>query len=134
MNPLYQVIARKLAAREACAAKGNWEWESKHGDAIASLIKQYLPSGSGFDSGTKLDADSTPERLIFHADFHHMDEHGYYDGWSEHTVIVTPSLQWGFDLRVTGRNRNQIKDYIAETFQFALGVMVEEYAVKEKAA
>jgi hypothetical protein len=32
---------------------------------------------------------------------------------------VTP-IFGGFDIRVTGRNRNDIKDYIAETFDSAL--------------
>jgi len=49
-----------------------------------------------------------------------MDEHGYYDGWTEHKVIVTPHLTHEFDLKVTGRDKNGIKDYIVETFDNAL--------------
>jgi hypothetical protein len=45
-----------------------------------------------------------------------MNEGGYYDGWTEHQVIITPSLQHGFDVRVTGQDRNEIKDYLAELF------------------
>ena len=50
-----------------------------------------------------------------------MTEHGYYDGWTEHDVIVTPSLRSpGFSLRITGRNRRDIKEYIADAFHDAL--------------
>lgn len=80
-------------------------------------IEKMLPNGSGFDIGCKiLRLKSKPERIVIQADFHHMDEHGYYDGWTEHQVIITPSLQWGYNIRVTGRNRNEIKDYIHYMF------------------
>ena len=97
-----------------------------HEDRINTIVKQHLPHGSGFDSGTKFDFErSTPDRLIFGADFHHMSEHGYYDGWSVHQVIVTPSLAFGFNIRITGKDRWQIKDYIADTFNHCLSVEIE---------
>ena len=100
---------------ESCRNTGNAEWEAKHSEKLDELIHE-LPSGSGIDCGTKLLDNSTPDRLIFQADFHHMDENGYYDGWTEHQIIVTPSLTWGFNVRITGRNRNDIKDYLADLF------------------
>ena len=42
-----------------------------------------------------------------------------YDGWTEHTVTVTPSFS-GFNMRISGRNRNDIKDHMHETFYSAL--------------
>jgi hypothetical protein len=39
---------------------------------------------------------------------------------TEHKVIATPSFQGGFNLRITGRNRNDIKEYIAEEFYYLL--------------
>lgn len=84
-------------------------------------LQSLLPSGSGFDAGTKIDLDrSTPEKIVLNTSFHHMDEHGYYCGWTEHTVTVRPSFLWDFDIHVSGRDRNGIKEYIAETFHFAL--------------
>ena len=80
-----------------------------------------MPSGSGIDSGTKLDFDrSKPNRLVFTAPYHHMNDDGMYDGWTDHDIIVTPDLGFGFDLRITGRDRNQIKDYLGDTFAEAL--------------
>jgi hypothetical protein len=118
---LYQAIARKLAAIRNCEQSGNTEWKLRHREELNGWIKEHLPSGSGFDNGSTLNEDkSTPGRLVFDTAFHHMNEHGYYCGWSDHQVIITPSFQFGFDLRVTGRNVRDIKGYIAECFQFAL--------------
>ena len=49
-----------------------------------------------------------------------MNENGYYDGWTEHTVTVTPALSGEFHLRISGRNRNDIKDMIHESFDHLL--------------
>lgn len=49
-----------------------------------------------------------------------MDENGFYDGWTEHQVIITPDLQFGFNLRITGLNQNDIKDHLYELFDDAL--------------
>jgi len=120
MQPLYQELAQLVAARQRCLADAN-PWAEKHEARIISLVSEYMPSGSGFDSGTTLDlAASTGNKLAFDTYYHHMNDVGFYDGWTEHTVIVKPDLQFGFALRITGRDRNDIKDYIAEAFEYAL--------------
>lgn len=87
-------------------------------------VSQYLPSGSGFNSGSRLDTEkSTPEKLVFTTAFQHMDDHGYYTRWTEHTVTVTPSF-FGLDIKVSGRNHRDIKDYIAECFDHVLNEQV----------
>lgn len=79
-------------------------------------MMRHAPHGSGFDNGTMLDFDkSGGAKLVFTTAFHHMTEHGYYSGWTEHTVTVTPAFD-GFDLKISGRDRNDIKDYIADVF------------------
>lgn len=120
---LYQKIASKLAAIEYLKSSTTHPypeiWIANHTDAIERLVNDNLPSGSGFDSGTKLDfALSKPERLVFTTAFHHMND-GTYTKWTSHTVIVTPSLASGFNLRVTGRDHNNIKDYITDCFNEA---------------
>jgi hypothetical protein len=45
-----------------------------------------------------------------------MDENGYYDGWSEHKIIITPDLVNDFNVKITGKNRNNIKEYINSCF------------------
>jgi len=121
MEKLYRTISGLISARANCEKTGNREWFVRHSKRLLALVKDKLPSGSGFDSGTTIDVErSTPERLVFSTSYHHMNEGGMYDGWTEHEVIVTPSLHHGISVRITGRDRNQIKDFIHESFRAAL--------------
>jgi len=54
-----------------------------------------------------------------------MNDGGMYDGWTEHTVSITPAFA-GINVSVSGRNRNDIKDYLGDTFQCALTAEVIE--------
>ena len=121
---LVKQISSLLKAIENCKKNNNEsvgsEWLEKHTERLDSLCKNHLPSGAGFDSGTNLDMDkSNSEKLVFHTSFHHMNESGYYDGWTDHTVTVTPGFD-GVHIRISGRNRNDIKDYILQTFEHCL--------------
>jgi hypothetical protein len=119
-RPIYQALASKVVARQNCSGK-NEEWFARHTQDIERLVKEWLPSGSGFDAGTKVDWDkSNAERIVFLTAYHHMNDTGMYDGWTEHAVTVKPSLCFGFTLTISGRDRNQIKDYIAQAFEIAL--------------
>ena len=123
-KPLYQHLAAMVDAIANCERSGNIEWRERHLARLATAVEDFLPSGSGFDSGTTIDRDrSTGERLVFSTAFHHMDN-GFYVGWSHHDVVVTPSLIHGFTCRVTGRNRRDIKEYIGESFDIALQTLV----------
>lgn len=123
---LYLRIATLVNAIKNCERDGNAEWAEKHGERLAAL-KEFLPSGSGFDNGTQIDFDQTiPEKLVLETSFHHMDEHGGYDGWTDHRIIVTASLLFGFKIRITGRDKRQIKDYIHDAFHDALSREVEQ--------
>lgn len=127
MPRVYQVIAKSLQAKINCGVSGNSEWHERHYQTILETVREKLPSGSGFDRGTQFDFEkSTPEKLVFNTAFHHMDDDGGYCGWSEHKVIVTPSLCFDFDIRVTGKNVRDIKDYIFDVFSSALDEMIEE--------
>jgi hypothetical protein len=123
-QPLYRVIAGLLLAIENCDRRGNAEWKNEHTERLRELVKEHMPSGSGFDSGVDIDFErSNSERLVFYTSFHHMVE-GYYDGWTDHTVTVKPSLFYGIDVKVGGRNRNDIKEHIEMWFSDALETMV----------
>lgn len=129
MLPLYQVLARKLAWNPP----PDTQYVEQRRAEIKALV-DLLPSGSGWDNGTEIDEIATsPTRLVLYGSFHHMDEYGYYDGWTDHQIVVTPSLQNDFELRITGQNRNDIKDYLHEMFDFALRQPVDEWAIRDKA-
>jgi len=49
-----------------------------------------------------------------------MDEYGGYDGWTEHTITVRPDLIHTIVLGISGRNRNDIKDYLYDVYHHIL--------------
>ena len=118
--PFYRAFSQTFQAYQECLKRGNAEWELKHKDTLKGMIDS-LPSGSGIDSSTQFDWDkSTPDKLVFYADYHHMNEGGYYDGWTCHTVTVRPSLAFGIALSISGKNRNDIKGYLHDVYHTVL--------------
>lgn len=122
-----QALANCIIAMRNCkgpAAFGSEErkthWYHEHKRRAEQIARDCLPSGSGFDNGTIIDTEaSTPTMLVLATSFHHMNDVGMYDRWTEHTVKVEPAFI-GLEIRVTGRDWNGIKDYIAETFDYVL--------------
>jgi hypothetical protein len=92
------------------------DFKDYYEEQVDSML-ELLPSGSGIDSGVKFDWQrSTKDKLIFTFGFHHMDEHGGYDGWTEHMLVIRPDLQEGFTLTIGGKDRNHIKEYLYQLF------------------
>ncbi len=124
-TPLYRRIASRIDARIRSMQNGNKDWHAKHTDALRAMEKR-LPSGSGIDAGTTIDLDeSRGEKIVLRTSFHHMNEDGGYDGWTEHTVTITPSLVSGIEIKISGRDRNDIKDYLGDVFHEALNAECE---------
>lgn len=119
MARVYEELARAVAAYR----RGNSGFQRER---IQKLMKDHLPSGSGFDRGTAICLDSSnADRLVFVTEFHHMNETGYYCGWTKHRITVTPSLAFGFDLKISGPNKNNIREYIESSFASALDELIE---------
>jgi len=116
MQKVYQVIASTLDAKKRCAEKGNTGWHERHSERIAEIM-QSAPSGSGFNSGTKLlEDESNINKLVFETGFHHMNDDGYYTKWTDHKVVVRPQLVFGLNLEISGKDYNLIKEYIYDVF------------------
>ena len=123
--PLYRQLASLVSAYHSCLASNSptvQEWANIHRQSLENLNK-HLPSGRGFDSGSFINlSDSSDTRLEFYTSFHHIEE-GFYDGWTEHTIIVTPSFE-GINIDVITTdgedNRNDIHTYIGDTFYDSL--------------
>lgn len=113
---VYQKLASPVGALKRCQERNNEEWVDRHQDTIDELM-QGAPSGSGVDSGTELLIPQCgDERIVLSCDYHHMDDNGMYSGWTHHQISVTPSFVGGFTLKISGPNRNQIKDYLGDLF------------------
>ena len=95
----YSRIANCFVAYQHCVANCNEYHRNQSVDKIEELVENYLPRGSGFDNGTKFNwEESNRNKLVFETAFHHMNDGGFYDGWSEHKVIITPDLLCGFNV------------------------------------
>ena len=110
MKTVKEQLAALLMAYHNRLDNNDQEWE------IKKIMVAYAPAGSGFDSGTEIDFDrSDNSRLVFNTSFHHMTDNGVYDGWTEHTITVKPGFYFDV-IKVSGKNKNNIKEYIVETF------------------
>jgi len=77
-----------------------------------------LPSGSGIDNGTRV-TDVSAARVKLECSYHHMNDTGHYDGWTEHVIRVTPTFA-GIDVKVSGPDRNGVRDYLGDVYHHAL--------------
>jgi hypothetical protein len=125
--PMARVLALLVDQYLRCCETGNKEREDKSKARIEYLVSEYFPSGSGWDNGTKIQLeDCTADKIVLCGAFHHMNNDGYYVGWTEHTITVKASLAHVFDLRISGLDRNEIKDYLAEMFSDILSHSILE--------
>lgn len=117
MPTLIQAIMSIYEARENCKQSGNSEWHTRHSVTLRKLY-EMLPSGSGIDNGTLVEAIST-ERLKLICGFHHMDDDGHYVGRTHHMIRVTPSWH-GVNITIGGPDRNGIKQHLYEVYYTCL--------------
>jgi hypothetical protein len=116
---MIRAIASTIDAYKRCLETGNKEWAEKHHARLTQLARE-LPSGAGIDSGTEIDLDrSNADRVTLTFSYHHMNYDGFYDGWTEHTAVIRPAFD-GLNIRITGRNRNDCKEYFHEVYNHAL--------------
>jgi hypothetical protein len=128
-------IASIMLARQNCLERmqeplgGNAQrWYNLHTGALTDLLKDQLPSGSGFDSGVDLNSDLTDvkaERFVFDCPFHCMNENGFYTDWTEFRVTVTPSFvgKMNIEIERTGGlvdDEEHLADYICEAMYDSL--------------
>jgi hypothetical protein len=118
---LYQELASSFIAYNNCVASNNTEWQEKHYEVIQNLISK-LPHGSGIDGKTELNFEkSKSNKLIINSEFHVMDENGFYEGWINFSLIITPSWN-GIDISIKGNfgKHQELKDYLVEIFGYEL--------------
>lgn len=128
---LFEKIALTGLAHKNCAATNNIDWVDKHEDTLQNIEKTLLPSGSGFDAGTKISSVDY-EKLVLESSYHLMDTHGNYCGWIDFKIVVKPVLFGGISVKAIGKFAaiektaygSGTRDYIEETFY---NVLTTEY-------
>ena len=119
-KPLYRALAMEIDRYKRGIESGA-PFADMAEDRLREFCRDFLPSGSGFDSGCYVEIEeSRRDKIVIRCDFHHMNESGYYDGWTTHRAIVTPCLLYGYALRVTGKDKRGIREYIGDTIGHCL--------------
>lgn len=125
IRPIYVELAARISAMANCLKEGNEHWYGNHGLVIDEIMKTG-PTGSGVDTGLQLMYDkSKTDHLVIAFGYHHMSETGFYEGWTDHELVITPSLHLDYLLRITGQDRNNIKEYLNDIFSAWLSATVE---------
>jgi len=114
-NNVYREMVGRIMAIENCKKAGDTEWEETHNIALKALM-EFLPHGSGIDAEWTIDDKSSDNKLILHNSYHVMDDSGFYTRWVDFTANITPSLQFGYRVNITGNfGRDQdLKDYLID--------------------
>ena len=124
----YQELAHYFNAYNNCIKIGNKEYETIHRQNIEQMIDS-LPHGSGIDGKTEFNFNKSREnKLIIDSSYHCMDQNGYYDGWIDFSIIITPSLLFDINIVITGKFRKKyesVKEYLEETFQYSLTEIIK---------
>lgn len=83
-------------------------------------LNNLLPSGSGVDVGCNINI-TKHNKIVILSGWHIMNDGGYYDGWIDFRVVVTPSFD-NFDLNIIGNfgKHQDLKDYLYELFNYSL--------------
>ena len=119
---LYKQIANLCIAEKQCSP----DWKFKHRERLINYAQNNLPSGSGIDSGCILWIDdSGADKIIIKFSYHFMNENGMYDGWEDYELTLRPDFVNGFLMKITGKNRDDVKDYFYDTFDYALRQLVD---------
>ena len=117
---LIQEIASTCQAIKNCSETGNDEWYQKH-LCHADELNDLLPSGSGIDGGSTIYVNkSDASKVVIYASYHLMDENGFYVGWLNFTIEVTPSF-FGVDIDITFDDFPNI-DKLYEEYPSAYGL------------
>lgn len=128
---VYTVIASLFNAWQHCQENGN-QFAAKHEATIERIMKETAPHGSGFDNGTRFDFDASDYgKLVFTFGYHHMDGGGYYCGWTEQTLTVTPSFIGGFDFEIVMEGSPDDEEFYLEGFMEYINQTIDYWLSQE---
>jgi len=133
MPKIYQVLSRKFNG----ISSNTYSDQLK--EHIEEVIEDYFPSGSGFDTGCSFDFfKSKVDRLVINIPYHCMDDNGSYDEWVYPELIITPSLSYGFNMRVNwkgyiGKYKYVLHEYFQNLFSETLENEIEYKTISTEA-
>ena len=120
-DKIYKRLAKMANSRLRClvdSSKFPKEIENYENE-IDNIMKNVLPHGSGIDDGCSFNYNkSQNNRLVINSAYHCMNENGYYDGWVDFTVVLTPDFELDYTLNIRGNfgKYGHVKDYLYQIF------------------
>ena len=119
-DKIYKRLAKIANSRLRCLNSIKFPQEiENYENEINNIMKNSLPHGSGIDNGCSFNYDkSHNNRLVINSAYHCMNENGYYDGWVDFIVVLTPDLELDYTLNIRGNfgKYNHVKDYLYQIF------------------
>lgn len=112
---LYQKIARVASQKNT----------PKKGKELA-LLQELLPIGNGIEKECVILLKSTEKRIVIDTAYWHPNDSYETSRWTDHQIVITPSFEGEINIRITGKNENNVKDYLHHIFHEAL---MKEYVV-----
>ena len=102
------------------------DWVDKKDEEIEAIMKT-APHGSGIDGDVRLvEAECSESELVFRAEYHRMNQNGYYVEWLTANITVTPTLtSAGFNIdcdfaedieQINTQYYNECADYIDKEY------------------
>ena len=88
---------------------------------LERIAKNYLPLGGVCKI---IDEKRYKNRIVIKAQYHVMNDAGYYIGWYTYKIIVKPTFQHGLDFTITGRDYNGLREYVGDCVYNALDMEV----------
>ena len=98
------------------------DWAAFHEEKLAKLCRDHLPRGIGV-FGVSV-AATTDTKAVFYCLYRHTDKHGYFVCNTAYRIVVRPTFT-GLAIRVLGRNKYNVKEYLADQFRDALERIVD---------
>lgn len=85
-------------------------------------LQKTLPSGSGINNGCEIDIENSGiNKVIIKFTYDFMNERGFYTVRKSYKLILTPDFSTtGFRMKIIGANKDYIKYYFYDLFQFDL--------------
>jgi hypothetical protein len=119
-------IYRTLQAMDNCSKNNKPGWCKNHSYYLDELEKNYLPRGSGIDSGCTIDRAFKENKIVINVPFHLMCENGYYCGWQDFKIICKPEFD-GISMKITSNAKDKffLKDYLYDLFDNCLTKQIE---------
>lgn len=114
---LYQKIARVASQKNAMLKRDEFV-----------MLQKLLPIGNGIEKECVILLKSTEKRIVIDTTYRHQIN-PLEIRWTDHQIVITPSFEGEINIRVTGKNVDNIKEYLHEVFREAL---MKEYEVFKK--